>query len=59
MATEFLHIKVKNFLEYLISDFDIYDLYAPFSMGRFRLDKVCTKHVVYVRFICLFVLNDT
>jgi hypothetical protein len=33
-------------LEYFVSDFDI--LYAPFNMGKFRLDRVCTKHVVYV-----------
>jgi hypothetical protein len=32
-------------LKYLISDFD-FDLYAFFNMGRFRLDRVCTKHVV-------------
>jgi hypothetical protein len=24
-----------------------YDLFALFNMGRFRLDRVCTKHVVY------------
>jgi hypothetical protein len=24
-----------------------YNLYAPFNMGKFRLVRVCTKHVVY------------
>jgi hypothetical protein len=24
-----------------------HDLYAPFNMGRFQLDRVCTKYVVY------------
>jgi hypothetical protein len=50
VAVKFLHTKFKFFLEFLISDFDIfYDLNAPFNMGRFRLDMVCTKHVVYVK----------
>jgi hypothetical protein len=38
----------KNF-KFLTS---IYDLYAPFNMGRFRLDRVSTEHLVYV---CIFV----
>jgi hypothetical protein len=25
------------------------DSYAPFNMGTFWFDRVCTKHVVYVR----------
>jgi hypothetical protein len=45
VATEFFHTKVKyEFYGYLISDFDIiYDLYAPFYMGR---SWYVTKHVV-------------
>jgi hypothetical protein len=27
----------------------MYDLCAPFNMGRFRLDRVCTKRPVYGR----------
>jgi hypothetical protein len=41
-ATEFL---LKNVIFYCLTL--TYDLYAPFSMGRFRFDRVCTKHVVY------------
>jgi hypothetical protein len=26
----------------------MYDLYVPFNMGRFQLDRVCTKHVVFI-----------
>jgi hypothetical protein len=47
-ATQFLHTIVKIFfwnIQFLTST---YDLYAPCNMGRFRLDRVCTKHVVNV-----------
>jgi hypothetical protein len=34
------------FLDIVNSDFDILLSYAPFNMGRFRLDRVCTKHCI-------------
>jgi hypothetical protein len=34
------------FLQFLILTSTCH-LYAPFNMGGFRLDRVCTKHVVY------------
>jgi hypothetical protein len=39
ISTEFFHTKV------IISDFDI-NLFAHFNMDMFRLDRVCTEHVV-------------
>jgi hypothetical protein len=52
-ATKFLHT-IFYFLEYLISDFDIWFTctlytccYMLLHVPWFRLDRVCTKHVVY------------
>jgi hypothetical protein len=44
--TEFLHTKVKNFFWNFVFLTSTYELCTPFNMARFRLDRVCTKHVV-------------
>jgi hypothetical protein len=45
LAVNFRHTSQIFCLEILIFTYT-YHLYAPFNMGRFRLDRVCTKHVV-------------
>jgi hypothetical protein len=46
VAVEFLHTEFKSIFWNFSILTSTYDLYAPYNVGRFRLDRVCTKHVV-------------